>query len=347
MFYPILVPILELLPHTWTSPWLQSVPPNPSESHLVNKNRIAQIWKIWKIGHQPFEEAGSDTFVLATPNGNMLWTCDNAVIHQLFTLHPKVEQPIELVKFYDLWGPTISSVSGEEWKAHRRAVSAGFGNAMNKIVWEEAQHQTETLAAHWIAKENSVIPVIRSWTSTLALHVILSGFFGKRLEWDNYGTSTALPSGHRLTFDKALSTMLGRLATVFMTPRALLGKLPGKMFKEANESFTEVTKYFQELRAGAAENIEELVGKRNKTILGTYDHFSWEIGELIIHRSDRDLSSRPRDNWQETPSRGECTGQYLLHSTRWARNFGKHHGFHLCATRALPGVSATNSRRTG
>ena len=204
----------------------------------------------------------------------MLWTCDNAVIHQLFTLHPKVEQPIELVKFYDLWGPTISSVSGEEWKAHRRAVSAGFGNAMNKIVWEEAQHQTETLATHWIAKEGSVIPIIRSWTSTLALHVISSGFFGKRLEWDDYGTSTALPPGHQLTFDKALFTMLGRLATVFMTPRVLLGKLPGKMFKEANEGFTEVTKYFQELRAGAAENIEELVGKRNKTILGRFDHSS-------------------------------------------------------------------------
>ena len=198
----------------------------------------------------------------------MLWTSDNAVIHQLFTLHPKVEQPIELVKFYDLWGPTISSVSGEEWKAHRRAVSAGFGNAMNKTDWEEAQHQTETLAIHWIEKEGSVIPVIRSWTTRLALHVISSGFFNKRLEWGDYGTAKALPPGHQLTFDNALFTMLRRLATFFMTPRALLGKLPWRMFKEAHESFTEVTKYFQELRAGAAENIEELVGKGNKTILG-------------------------------------------------------------------------------
>ncbi|MCJ1405148.1 hypothetical protein MMC11_008374 [Xylographa trunciseda] len=230
-------------------------------------NRIAQIWKIWKIGHQPFEEASSDTFVLATPNGNMLWTCDNAVIQQLFTLHPKVEQPIALVKFYNLWGPTISSVSGEEWKAHRRAVSAGFGNAMNKIVWEEAQHQTETLVTHWIAKEGAVIPVVRYWTSRLALHVISSGFFGKRLEWDDYESSEVLSSGHHLTFDEALLTLLARLTTVFMTPRALLGKIPGKTFKEAHSGFTEVTKYFQELRAGAAENIDELAGKRDKTIL--------------------------------------------------------------------------------
>jgi hypothetical protein len=71
--------------------------------------------------------------------------------------------------------------------------------------------------------------------------VISSGFFNKRLECDDYGSATAIPPGHRLTFDEALFTMLGRLATVFMTPRVLLGKLPGKMFKEAYEGFTEVT----------------------------------------------------------------------------------------------------------
>ena len=142
---------------------------------------------------------------------------------------------------------------------------------MNKIVWDEAQHQTSTLATHWATRENSIIPVIRYWTSTLALHVISSGFFGRRLEWDDYRTSKALPAGHQLTMEKALFTMLGRLATIFMTPRALLGKMPGKMFREAHEGFTEVTKYFQELRAGATQDIEELVQKRNKTILGTYN----------------------------------------------------------------------------
>ena len=232
---------------------------------------MAQVWKIWKIGHQPFEDAGCDTFVLATPNGNMLWTSDHSVIDQLFVLHPKVEQPIELVKFYDLWGPTISSVSGEDWKIHRRAVSTGFGNAMNKIVWDEAQHQTMTLATHWLEQEGAIIPVIRSWTSTLALHVISSGFFNKRLEWGDYESESALSPGHELTLDKALSTMLSRLATVFMTPRALLGRLPGKMFNEAHQAFSEVTKYFQELRLGVMDgNMKDLASKRNKTILGRY-----------------------------------------------------------------------------
>ena len=230
---------------------------------------MAQVWGLWKTGHQPFEDAGRDTFILATPKGNMLWTCDNAVIYQLFTQHPKVEQPVEIVKFYNLWGPTISSVQGDEWKAHRRAVSAGFGTAINKIAWEEAQHQTEMLVNYWIEKENSTISVIRHWTSQLALHVLSSGVFNKRLEWSNRGTAKAVPTGHQWSFEKALPTMLEHLATIFVTPRALLGRLPGKKFQEANIGFTEMTKYLQELQVGATDNMKELANKRSKTLLGT------------------------------------------------------------------------------
>lgn len=76
-----------------------------------------------------------------------------------------------------------------------------------------------------------------------------------------------------MALDRALFTMLKRLATIFITPRALLVRLPGKMFREAHESFTEVTKYFEEFRSGAAENMEVLASKRNKTILGRYNRY--------------------------------------------------------------------------
>ena len=153
---------------------------------------------------------------------------------------------------------------------HRRAVSAGFGTVMNGIVWEEARHQMEMLAEFWIEQEKGVVGVVREWTSTLALHVISSGFFGRRLEWGDYRSEVGggVPEGHRLTLDKALSLMLGRLATVFMTPRVLLGRLPGRMFREASVGFEEVTRYFAELKRGASEDLEGLARKRNKTILG-------------------------------------------------------------------------------
>ena len=132
------------------------------------------------MGHQPFAEAGHDTFILATSKGNMLWTCDNTVIHPLLTLHPKMEVPVELMKFWDVWGPIINSVSGDEWKAPRRAITAGFGNAMNNIVWNETPRQTKTLATYWITRKGSAIPIIRYWTFILALHVLSSSFLGAK-----------------------------------------------------------------------------------------------------------------------------------------------------------------------
>ncbi|KAI9692683.1 MAG: hypothetical protein M1820_009477 [Bogoriella megaspora] len=231
--------------------------------------RHAQIFSAWKIGYKPFEEAGSDNVILATPNGNILWTADDTVIHQLFTLHPKIDQPIELVKFFEIWGPTISSVGGDEWKAHRKAVSAGFGGAMNARVWQESQRQTESLGAYWL-ENDTLIPDIRKWTSKLALHVISSGFFNKRLDWRDQGTAKEIPSGHEWTFDKALFTMLDRLAIIFMTPRIVLSRLPGQASHEAYTAYTEMTKYLEELQAGVTDDIQALANKRDKTILGEF-----------------------------------------------------------------------------
>ncbi|TVY13635.1 Cytochrome P450 2J3 [Lachnellula arida] len=250
MLYPVLMPILKLLPQSWTSPWLQ----------------IAQVWKIWKLGYEPFQEAGADTFILATPSGNMLWSSDNAIVRDLFTQHPYVDAPVEFLKFWNVWGPTIASVQGNEWKAHRRAVTAGFGPAMNRTVWEETQHQTETLAAHWIENDNAVIPVIRYWTSRLALHIICSGFFGLRIEWDNR-TAAPLPPGHQIALDAALPKFIERLSVFFMVPQGLLGRLPWKKFRDTHLSFTETTKYLEEFRAQVLNNIEAVTAKTNKTIL--------------------------------------------------------------------------------
>lgn len=229
---------------------------------------MAQIWNIWKAGHQPFEEVGSDSFSLATPDGNMLWTCDPSVVKQLLTQHDKSQLPVEIIKFYDLWGPTVGSVEGEEWKTHRKVITSAFTPATNTAVWRESIRQTRTLVEYWI-ENGSVIPVVKKWSSRLALHVISSVFFHKSLKWGD-NTADVMPStpGHRITYEEALFTVVGRLGTIFMTPRALLGKLPSKFFSEAYIAFTEWTNYMQELRESIVSRIEEVAAKKNKSILG-------------------------------------------------------------------------------
>jgi cytochrome P450 len=233
----------------------------------TNINRIAQVWRIWKSGHDPFREAGTDTFILATPSGNMLWSSDNTVIRSLFEQHPKIDAPVEFLKFWDVWGPTIASVQGSEWKAHRKAVTAGFGPAMNHTVWKETQSQTQTLARHWVEDHQAVIPVVRYWTSRLALHIICNGFFGMKVEWHG-DNKTPSPAGHKIALDAALPKFIENLAIYVTVPTALLGRLAVKKFKDTYESFTEITTYLDEFRAQVLDNVEAVAAKKNKTILG-------------------------------------------------------------------------------
>jgi cytochrome P450 len=204
--------------------------------------------------------------MLATPNGNMLWTCDPAIIKQLFTLH-SVQVPVDMLRFYDIWGPTVGSVEGEEWKTHRKVVTYGLNPSTLPMVWREAIQQTETLIQRWAADEY-VVPVVKHWTSRLALHTIASVFFDLKLEWKEY-TQADKPSakGYSVTFPTALFTVLAHLGMIFMIPRTLLRTLPFKAFKETHTALTDLTKYIHQLRANATANLSSLTSKRNKTIL--------------------------------------------------------------------------------
>jgi cytochrome P450 len=228
---------------------------------------MAQVWNIWKAGYRPFEEVGSDTFILASHAGNMLWTCDPNVMKNLLMQHAKSQIPVDMVKFYDIYGPTIGSTEGDEWRTHRRVITAGFNPATYNLAWKESLHQTGTLTDRWI-EEGSVIPVVKKWTSLLTLHVISGAFFHKSLEWKDYTQYTMpTPPGHQISYEEALFTVLKRLGYIFLTHRALLGKLPGKGFKEAALAFTQWTKYMQELREQTAARIEEVAAKKNKSVL--------------------------------------------------------------------------------
>lgn len=229
---------------------------------------MAQVWNIWKFGHKPFQEVGSDTFVLATPKGNLLWTCDPQLCSQLETKRPESQLAVEIVKFFDIYGPTVASVEGDEWKIHRRVIMSGFNPATNAAVWKEARQQTDSLIDRWL-EENSIVPVMKDWTCRLALHVISAVFFRKSLNWNDHKEDSK-PGllGHQTSFEQALFTVLARLGILYVTPRALLKILPMKPFRETQIGFTEWTKYLQELCGETIARKEELAMKGNQSILG-------------------------------------------------------------------------------
>lgn len=222
--------------------------------------------------------------MLATPTSNMMWTSDPAIIKQLLSL-PTVQVPVKMLRFYDIWGPTIGSVEGEEWKTHRKIVTYGLNPSNLPTVWRETIHQTETLIARW-SEGDLIVPVIKQWTSRLALHVISSVFFDYRMDWREYSASDAASvCGYHISFASALFTVLKHLGLIFMVPRALLSRLPFQACKETYIAFVDFTKYMQDLRAKALGKIDEVSAKPRKTILES----------IVVAGSDRaeEVGSQP------------------------------------------------------
>lgn len=260
------------------SPMVSVRRPATASCDLSHCHSLSQIGFIWKNGYEPFREVKSETLFLATPTKNIMWTSDPSIIKQLFSLHT-VQVPVDMLRFYDIWGPTIGSVEGEEWKNHRKIVSYGLNHSNLPTVWRETIDQTKSLIARW--EENDlVIPVIKHWTSRLALHVISTVFFDHRMDWRDYSSNDATSErGYMISFESALFTVLKRLGLIFMIPRNLLGRLPFQACKEAYTAFIDFTKYMQEFREKALSRIEEVSVKPRKTILESivvagYDHAS-------------------------------------------------------------------------
>ncbi|KAH6603406.1 Cytochrome P450 2J3 [Trichoderma cornu-damae] len=251
--YPMVAPIVDRLPRSWTQPWLP----------------MSQVWNIWKAGYGPFEEVDSDTFMLATPNGNVLWSCDPAVIKALFTQPDKSQMPTEMMAFFDLWGPTLSTTEGAAWRESRRIISSGFNPSTNQSVWEETRRQCGMILQRW-ADDGGVVKVMKDWTAPLALHVISAVFFDKKIDWSRESEKPEnLPPNHKLRYETALFTVLDKLAILAVTPKWVLNHVPLKPFQKAGLAFEEFTRYILELCDHATQSIHDAEGKKRKNMLET------------------------------------------------------------------------------
>lgn len=77
-----------------------------------------------------------------------------------------------------------------------------------------------------------------------------------------------MPFGHTLTFEESLVTVLERMGTIFVMPRALLRMLPIHYFRSTYLAFREWTSYMHEMCDEIIPRIEEVASKKTKSILG-------------------------------------------------------------------------------
>ncbi|PVH77170.1 cytochrome P450 [Cadophora sp. DSE1049] len=224
---------------------------------------VAQAYRIYSSRHAVYEAVGSDTFILATPVKNVLSTCDPAVIHQVFTRAKDFPPDLAPIKVLEVYGRSLVSTKGDEWKVHRRLVNNGLSTDAQVLAWEEGSFQAEGLVQHWLETGASV-QNLRRFTSTLVLHVLSRSFYGKRRYW---AAEEEVPPNHTMSFSGAKRTLLESLKLIAILPRPLLTRLPFASTKAAAESYFEWSAYMKEMRQDILDHADERMKKPKKTLL--------------------------------------------------------------------------------
>jgi cytochrome P450 len=173
----------------------------------------------------------------------MYMNCSNAeAIIQITTRRNDFQKPIEIYGIVDIFGKSVLSTEGAEWKRHRRIVAPAFSEKSNALVWKESLRQAASMLEFWMKFEGNAPSDIKvkdtaKETALMTLHVISGAGFGVRQIWNGEseellgskvvpGFNTAKLSGnHRLAFKDAINTLLQGIIWVGIFPIWLLSKL--------------------------------------------------------------------------------------------------------------------------
>jgi len=171
-------------------------------------------------------------------------TTSNAELgSQITTRRNDFVKPIEMYKIMDIFGRSMLTSEGQEWRRHRKVVGPSFSEKSNKLVFEESLRQAEGLIALWASQGSNTIRDIKVQNpalevAMLSLHVICAAGFGVPQLWPGEsaeklggmglpGFSTSeLTGSHTLSFKESLTELLKGLAWFILLPTWILSIPP-------------------------------------------------------------------------------------------------------------------------
>jgi hypothetical protein len=191
----------------------------------------------WKTLRKLENKLG-DTFLLVNPVQLYLKTSNAELVTQITTRRIDFTKPTEY-GLVDIFGKSILTQEGQEWRRHRKIVGPSFSEKSNRLVFEESLSQTESMMKLWTTQGTNTKAELKVGNTsedaaTLSLHVICAAGFGVPQVWPNETEENLeekglqafskfkLTGGHTLSFKDALIQLLKHIFWfVLFTPSML------------------------------------------------------------------------------------------------------------------------------
>ncbi|KAK1220219.1 hypothetical protein PQX77_017040 [Marasmius sp. AFHP31] len=150
---------------------------------------------------------------------------------------------LETYKPLAIFGPSVLSSEGDEWKKYKKVVKPAFTDRHSRMGWNETiQVMTDLFEEEWVDKKVVEVKDCLEFTLSTALFVLSAAIFGQRLSWKEDGF---LPEGHHLTFKQALFEVSSNVMVKLATPSC--ARRISKRAWEIQNAFDELDEYMIEM----------------------------------------------------------------------------------------------------
>ncbi|EDR04916.1 uncharacterized protein LACBIDRAFT_303796 [Laccaria bicolor S238N-H82] len=121
----------------------------------------------------------------------------------LILADPAAIKPLEDYEPLKIFGPSILTSEGEQWKRYRKIVAPAFSDRNYKMVWDETVRIVNGCFDTWGDRKVVVVDhCLADVTLPISLGIISAAGFGKRLEWDD--DLAPIPEGHKISFKESI-----------------------------------------------------------------------------------------------------------------------------------------------
>lgn len=246
------------------APWMRRTLPTP----LTSWTRHNVLSWFFDDKYLLFADLGSKSWLHVTPRELEFHCADPAVNAQVFGRRADFDKPQDVLHLVDIYGPNISSVTGAEWRRHRRVTASPFNERNNRRVWDEALRQAAQAGACWSGKGAEGFNTTASDTIAVSLNILATAALGE--SWDfrpahgaeisekgapGAGGDVQAASSYR----ESLHVLLSSVRTLVVTPKWVY-RLPGWCIPSGYLS------RFVETRRVFGRHMEEMVRQRKADI---------------------------------------------------------------------------------
>ncbi|KAL0568976.1 hypothetical protein V5O48_012994 [Marasmius crinis-equi] len=195
--------------------------------------------------------------------------------------HPQFEKSPEMAVGITLYGPSMVSSDGDDWKKYRRISSPSFSNSLYQLVWDASlkTYRDMVSAEGWIGQKSVDIPRLQTSTMKFALIVLGICAFGFDFNW----TAPPTAAEGEISVQEAMRIVIDSYTFLAFAPE-WVKRLPFKSFR---------TKLHAQRQLGRF--IEDQVRLRKEEIRGYASgesHSRKDVFSMLVQANESDENAK-------------------------------------------------------